>query len=153
METYQIVLFCYTVIVFISYILYVYFKFGILPSISDSYYKENNKALFTLFIWSIAIPLMIIGNSGLMFFAGSFLAFVGAAPAFREELEGKIHVIGAVGGIAFGFASMILDSHQYILPAIMVIFTLFFTLRKIKNHTWWIEIMAFSLNIIGLLIR
>jgi hypothetical protein len=162
METYKLFLLLFTITTFISYITFVWSKFGVLDSISDSYYKINNKALFTLFIWSIAIPVMIIGNTTLMFLAGSFLAFVGAAPAFKEKTEGEVHVIGAVGGILLGFLSLWLDFHMPIFLIIFIIFLLYALPKKlskwldiewlngIKHHTWWVEIAAFILILTGL---
>lgn len=98
-------LWLYTLITALSYLITIVILFGVLKSISQSYYevKGFGKAIFTLFIWSISIPMMIIGSTPLMFFAGALLSFVGAAPAFKEEMEGKVHVIGATGGILIGF--------------------------------------------------
>jgi hypothetical protein len=171
MKNYEICLLIYIIVVFVTYWLFVYFKYGILTSISDSYYRENNKALFTLFIWSIAFPMIILGVSvtPLMFFAGAFLAFVGAAPAFKEEQEGTVHIIGATGGISLGYIAMIVAYHQYYLPAIMGLFAILAVPKKlpkfldkswmkwwtngIPNYTWWIETMAFVLVIINLIIK
>ena len=49
--------------VFISYVSFIWIKYGILPSISDSWYHlpENLKVLFTLFCWGFALPAAIIG--------------------------------------------------------------------------------------------
>lgn len=150
---------------FISFVGYVWKKYGVLKSISDSYYKLSGgrKAWFTLFIWSVAIPFLIIGETPLMFLAGSLLAFVGAAPAFKEELEGKVHVVGATGGIIIGFVSMAFEFKDYLLPAIMLGFLLYALPKRlpkkldkdwingIKNETWWIETTAFILLAFGLL--
>jgi hypothetical protein len=153
MKTYEIILLAYSALIFFAYLFIVYKRFGILPSISSSYYKLKHKAVFTFFIWSIAIPMIIIGSSPLMFWAGAFMAFVGASPAFKHELEGKVHIVGAVGGIVLGFLSMWIEVHLYYLPIIMAVSTLYMTLKPIKNHTWWIEVLAYLLIIVGLVIR
>jgi len=171
MKNYEIFLLIYAITVFVVYWLFVVIKFGVLPSISDSYYKENNKALFTLFIWSIAFPVIILGveKTPLMFFAGAFLAFVGAAPAFKEELERSVHIIGAAGGIILGFLAMIIGYHQYYLPIVMGVFVILALPKRlpkfldkswmkwwtngINNYTWWIETMAFVLIFINLTIN
>lgn len=162
MIEYKLFLLIYTIITFISYLTYVKIKYGILESISASYYKLKYKSLFTLFIWSVSIPCIIIGETPLMFFAGALLSFVGAAPAFRRDMEHDVHMAGAIGGIVLGFTSLLLDFQEYWLIAIMVLFTLYALpkrlpkkydkewLNGIPNHTWWIEVMAFVLIIFGL---
>lgn len=142
----------FTIIVFLTYVIGIYSKFGILKSISESVYHIKHKALFTFFIWGVALPIMIVGSTGLMFMAGAFLAFVGASPMFKEEMEGKVHYVGATGGIALGFAGMILNFGLWPLAVIQGVFTLCAVLFKLKNHTWWIEVLAFILIIIGLII-
>lgn len=160
--TYKLYLMLYATIVFISYVVGVYLKYGVLKSISESYYRIKNKALFTLFIWSVSIPTIIVGETPLLFFAGALLSFVGAAPAFREDVEGKVHVVGATGGIILGFASMAFEFHNYWLAGIMLGFLAFALPKRlpkkldkewingITNYTWWIEIVAFSLLAYGL---
>jgi hypothetical protein len=152
MDTLNIVLLSYVIVVFLSYVIGIWSKFGILNSISESAYHIKNKALFTLFIWSVSIPIMIVGSTGLMFMAGALLAFVGASPMFKEDMEGKVHVVGATGGIMLGFAGMILNFGLWPLAVIQGAFTLGAILFKLKNHTWWIEVLAFILIIAGLVI-
>ena len=140
-------------VVFITYIGSMYLLYDFLPSISDSYYKLPNKWLFPTFISTLAIIFWVVTLTSLMFFACAFLLFVGLAPAFKEDMTDKVHSIGAIGGIALGFASMWVDFGLWYLPWAMVMFSLFAVLIwKIKNHTWWIEIAAFLLIILGLFI-
>jgi hypothetical protein len=74
--------------VFFSYVGFIWKKYRVLVSISQSYYRlpKNLQILFTLFCWGFAFPAMIIGSNGLMFFSGGAICFVGAAAAFQEEL-------------------------------------------------------------------
>lgn len=53
MEQYQISLFLISAVVFLSYYFAIIFKFGVQPSISDSYYKlkDKNQWTFTAAIW------------------------------------------------------------------------------------------------------
>ena len=141
----------YTTVTSLIYLSYIYFKFGVLSSISDSYYKIKEKGLFTIFIWSIAFPVAILGNSFIMMLAAIFLAFVGAAPAFKEDMTEQVHVIGAIGGIILGYIGLIFQYHQLIIPAIFGI--LAFAIRKKKNKTWWTEIAALMGIMIELYIR
>ena len=71
------------------------------PSISDSYYTSG-KWMFTIVMFSesILLSIALIENSRpqfqcLGFVSGAALAFVGAAPHFKEEFEKKIHFSAA----------------------------------------------------------
>jgi surface polysaccharide O-acyltransferase-like enzyme len=149
------ILLSWIVLLFISYVSFILLKYGILDSISESYYKEDkhSKFLFSAFIFGLSIPFMIIGGTTLMILAGLFLSFAGIARAYKEEFAGTVHIIGATGGISLGYASMWIDFHLWYLPIIMGLFALLSTLFKLKYHTWWIEILAFILVIIGLIIK
>lgn len=76
------------ILTFISYIWHIVKNYGILPSISESYYRlsDKQKKLFTFFCWGFAFPTIIIGNSFFLFLAGAGIAFVGAAAAFKSKM-------------------------------------------------------------------
>ena len=139
-------------IIFTSYVIYVWCKFGVLPSISDSFYKNNEKPLFTLAMFGTGLPITIYAEFGLLFFAGAFICLVGAAAAFREDLTAKAHVVGAIGGIILGLLSCLIDYHNWILPAIFINFAGLATVFKLKNITWWVEITALICIVITLFI-
>ena len=105
---YKIISFIIMNVAFWAYVIPMCIKYGIPPSISDSYYKlrRNLQGLFTLSMWGVAIPAIILGveQSGLAFLAGVGIAFVGASPAFKSKdgkhsMEGTIHQIGALIGL------------------------------------------------------
>jgi len=147
----SIILLSISFISFITYIIFIWSKYGILPSISDSFYKTNSRFSFYIFILSVALPLMIAGNTALMFSAGALLTFVGAAASFKEKLTSTVHMIGAIGGISLGFLSMIIDFKLWYLAVIIGVFIIIVNLIKMKNKTWWIEITSFILIMFGLL--
>jgi hypothetical protein len=139
--------------IFTTYILVVYKKFGILKSVSDSYYHIKRKAVFTLVLWSFAIPVSIAASSPIMFFAVAGICFVGAAPAFKGwETESRVHVVGATSGIVLGLVSLWVELGLWYLPCIYAAGFLAIVLLKVKHRTWWIEIMAFYVILIGILI-
>jgi hypothetical protein len=152
-KTIDIILLSYSLIVFTTYLVWIYSKYGILKSVSDSYYHIKHKYVFTLVMWSVAIPMAIVGmdlngDTPLMFFAGSGIAFVGAASAFKDDkITERSHIVGATAGIVLGFVSLWVDFHLWHVCLFMLAFTLFAVLFKIKNHTWWIEIEAFAIII------
>jgi hypothetical protein len=142
--------------VFISYVSWIWTKYGVLPSISDSYYHLPKKLqpLFTLFCWGFSLPAIILGSSGLMFLAGSGIAFVGAAAAFKEKMTMEVHVIGAMTGVIAGQLAIWLQyglwplNIAFLTIAVPLFLTRFIHKGKdgaalCPNRTWWIEIAAF----------
>lgn len=131
-------------LIFLSYVGMIWYRFGVLTSISESYYKlpKKQQVLFTLFCWGFAIPAMILGDSVLMFLAGSAICFVGAASAFKMKQVYYVHAIGAVLGMTLGLVYLLFDEDQYWIATSMVILVL--TLTKSKNFLWWTEIVTFA---------
>jgi hypothetical protein len=143
-------------IIFVGYLIYVYNTVGILKSVSDSYYKVKQPILFILTMMLFPIPMMIVGSTPLMFFSGAFICFVGAAPGItRLEMEERVHVIGATGGIILGTASIWIDLHLWYFAIANALFAIYCSSKfnKIKNHTWWVEIVAFLFMFTTLFIR
>lgn len=139
--------------IFIGYLSFIVIKYGILPSISDSWYKlpRNQQPLFTFFCWGFAMPALIIGveltDNFLMFLAGSGICFVGAAAAFKEKLTKSIHYGGAYCGIICSQLSIAFDFHMYYVNIISVGLMLLILLFRKKlnyNNIWWQEIIAFT---------
>lgn len=129
-----------------AYITYVLLKYGIQPSISDSYYalSKKTKFLFTLALWSFAIPIVIISNNGFLFFSGSFICVVAAAQNFKDKFVGKVHYASAVIGILLGMLALVISYNMYLFPLLFVIISVILKLLKTKNLTWWVEITAIT---------
>lgn len=135
-----------SLLIFTLYVVFIWYKFGIQKSISDSYYrlKGINQAIFTLFIWGSSICLMIAASTTMMFFAGTLICFVGAAPAFKKTMmENTVHIVGASGGFALGFLSII---HEFgfwwlALPAAILAATF---KKSSPYYIWFAEIIGFA---------
>lgn len=76
---------------------------GVPYSISATFYKLQHPYWFLAAMWATAGLLMPValetskpGTDFLAFLACAGMMFVGAAPNFREDLEGKVHMSGAV---------------------------------------------------------
>jgi len=151
--------------VFIGYVSWIWARYGVLPSISNSYYHlpKNLQPIFTLFCWGFSLPAIILGSSGLMFFAGAGIAFVGAAAAFKEKMTMEVHVVGALAGVLFSQLAILIQYGMWPLNLVFLgISAPLFITRFIKkkdgthpcpNRTWWIEILAFLLICIVLGIK
>jgi hypothetical protein len=142
------------VAIFVSYVAFILYRYGVLPSISESWYvlPQNQKALFTLFTWGVGIP-MLFYDSEALFIAGSALTFVGAATQFKTTaaFTKQVHYIGAVVGIVvpllyFGFASK-----NWVPLIAQVVGTAVVMLAKTSNKIWWTEIVAFVCVLTGML--
>lgn len=135
--------------VFVAYLSYILIKYGIQPSISDSYYRLTtaDKWIFTISTWLYVLPLSIAGAQKatdgrylIMILATFLLCIVGVFPDFR--IDKKIHQIGAEGGILLAFIWILTTPVWYVVvPSIIGIFLLY--KWKPKNHTWWIECLAY----------
>lgn len=169
MENYAL---AWSFLIFVSYIIYVVKNFGILPSISDSFYKHKNRVLFAAFIWLTVVPLAYIGMESVWMQAGAgFLCFVGVATNFKKRgitildeygnsfrkqkntVERFFHMYGAMLGFSFAFMAMVFTFHIWSPLIIMASFIIIANLLKIKNRIFWIEIVGFLLLIIGFFIK
>lgn len=143
-------------LVFTSYVLYVCTKYGLPKSISDSYYilKKKHRWVFTLILWGFAVPLIPAGDSLLMVLAVMGIAFVGAAPAFKDfEVERRVHVMGATAGVVLGMVSLWTEHGVWYVTVLYAFMFLVLLINNVKNVIFWIEVLAFYLVIFGLLIE
>jgi hypothetical protein len=143
-----------------TYLIYVAVKYGIQKSISETYYTIGKKGWFTLIIWGMIIPLMIVGieitDSFLIFLGGAAIVFVGASPAFKSEsLEKAVHFISSYLGVGFVILATIFTFNFIILGIVYaILIALTFTQKlKINHHIWWIEISAYLLILIQIIIN
>ena len=146
--------------IFIAYISFIISKYGVQPSISESFYKLQETRLgflFTLFCWGLASLMIFQSNetTPLFFFSAVGLGFVGTATLFKWSgaMTDKVHGAGAGIGIACGLAGLYFEYHMWEPFVGFILATGALLLLKVKNHIWWIEIMAFIAIITGLLLR
>jgi len=147
-------LFFIQVISFVSYMTFITLKFKLLPSISESWYSLNNnsKVLFTLFIWSLSIPMAFYGQTTVLFFiSGIFLSFVGVATMFKTDaLTKKVHYIGAAGGIIFGLLALCSQGIYYPIIVTAIGIVPFLIFKQINNKIMWVEIISATMILAGL---
>jgi hypothetical protein len=142
--------------IFIAYISFIIYRYGVLPSISESWYvlPKGQKFLFTLFIFGMGVP-MLFYDSAVLFLAGSSLTFVGAATEFKstEWIKDEVHYTGAALGITLPLLYFGFNNGLWIPLIAQVVGTIIITLTKTPNKIWWIEILAFVVIMIGLFLR
>lgn len=153
-------------LVFISYNAVVIFKFGVPVSLSDTFYLWNKSKKGLGYIFTIMMLMMTAclmpgwltltetisswshNLTFLPFIAAGSLAFVAAAPAFKDcELEFKIHMTAAYCAAAFAmiWCSVVCYHITWIiLPAwLIIIWAIAYATKTYKTCTvyWW-EIIA-----------
>lgn len=139
------------VLIFTSYVGFLMTKYGVLPSISESYYRLPNKRkyLFILFLWGIGFPTAILGDTLSAFLVLVGLGIVGGASLFKSKVVGIMHYVGATVAIGSAHAYVAVELGYWWLTAIFLIGGAGIVLLKYKNRTWWVELLAFATAIIG----
>lgn len=147
--TTNLILLAIAATIFFSYTYgYVYRTVGILKSISDSVYHVKQPILFqlTMMIFPIffMVPALNTAQFWLQeftgFWAGGLIVLVGVASCIKKgnELEERLHVIGATGGILLG--TIYVATFGWIFMTIAILFTLFvmycYFLPKIKDSIY-----------------
>lgn len=146
---------------FIVYVVFIMIMFkGPLPSISDSWYnlKDMGGVWYSLFTWFCFIigGLMLFqtdGTTPIFLISGAGFTIVGAASMFKSSdyWTNRIHFIGAIVGILGGFMGLGIERSMWIPMIICSTGCLIMIPLKIKNLTWWIEILSFICIGVGLL--
>ena len=149
------------IISILQIVIFVLIKFGILPSISDSWYELTAiggvwYSLFTWFCFGLGILMFFQtnGSTVLFFISGAGLSFVGAATMFKSSdyWTPKIHFGGAITGIFGALIGIGIERNLWIPAAVWAVGTILIEIFKIRNSTWWVEVLAFSCIGLGLLL-
>ena len=133
--------------IIVIYLAYIFIRYGIQPSISNSYYALGNKEkpLFTLALWGFAIPIIIVANTPIMFIGASFICVVGATQNFKIKSEGLVHSISAVIGIGLGIASLFFEFKTPLTAIAIILSGIALYVFNAKNKVLWVEIIALSM--------
>ena len=153
--TTQLIALNVSLLTFTTFILYVLIKYGQQRSVSAYYYKVH-PALFSTVLFIFAISAIIAGSSLLIFFAGSGICLVAAAPNYRFKSEGDVHYAAAVSGILFGSIALVIWGYWYlVLPMMVVLIIIQLSLNNndADGRTFWQEVIAFSSIELGILLH
>ena len=144
-----------------AYIAYAVKVCGIPWSISDTYYQlekhGRNKWLFQIAMILpsfLLLPAWLECSSEniqfLAFLSCGGLIFVGAAPCFKLELDGKVHYTGTV---VSGLSAIlwIIFSGMWYIPLITFAVAVYLII-KYKNWMFWVECAAFLSTYIAVLL-
>lgn len=143
-------------IIFMLFITFLIIKFnGPISSISNSWYllTGKSKILFILFCFSLGILMLFQSAPSILFFlSGSALSFVGITCTFKDNwITPHIHSGCAAICIILALLGIGIELHNWIPLLVCVVSGIAIKLSKVKNGTFWIEILAFLTIISGLL--
>jgi hypothetical protein len=151
--------------IFVFYNTWIWKRYGILPSMSASYYKlkedkrlgKHGKTLFLAFCWSLGALMLAVSSMyymydavGFLFASGAGLIFTGTAAAFEEEMTGVVHYTGATVSIGAAFVGLWLIAGLWPIGAVFLLVSGVFYMLKLKNIILWMEYLAFALSVFGL---
>jgi len=150
------------ILIFVSYITFIVLKFGVLPSISESWYRLRDLggvwySLFTWFCWGLGFLMFFQTNNiapYLFFLSGVGLTAVGTATMFKlsDDIQPYIHFVGALIGILGALIGIGVERSNWIPLLMFILISLVLTFTVEKNRTWWIEMSAFTCIGMGLLL-
>ena len=142
------------VFVFLWYVSFIVTNYGILPSISDSWYKlpKREKLYFTLFVWGLSIPMLLYGNLW-FFLSGVGFGFVGAATQFKlnDKFTPIFHFAGASLGIFAALSGIGYIYNNWAPMILFILFSIVMIIFNLKKLIWWLEILAFTMVVWGLI--
>lgn len=140
-------------VVFIGYLIYLIKYYGVLKSISHSYSLISEPTLYVLAMFGFALPIMLLSTATpLMIVAGFGILIASATAGGRTKFEVIIHRIGAEVGQLIACISMWLDFNMWYLSVAFVLFAILSLIIKYKAHIWWIEVSAFAMIFIGMIL-
>lgn len=172
----NLILVLISLLLFLAYNISILAKFGIPPSLSQSYYllngvKKNLGFLFTGMMLSMAFTLLpawlelgeVISSwstylNPLAFFTCAAIAFVGAAPAFRScPLESKVHTIAAMTAAVCAVTWCLVTCWQIMYVPLLtagVVAVIGWLTKSWKSASvYWLEMMAFGATFITVLVE
>lgn len=152
-----------SLILLTSYIVYAVKVIKAVPwSISDTYYQlEKRNRPKWLFQFAMIVPAMLLlpawldcspeGIQFLAFLSCGGLMFVGVAPCFKLELDGKVHYIatGVCGASAILWTCLV---GLWYIPLICLI-TAGYLIYRYSKPMFWVEMAVFVSTYLSVLIK
>lgn len=119
-------------------------KFGVPYSYSKTYYLTGEKAILSVFLWTVALSIFLTTSSMWFQLAAASVAFVGFAPDYNDDnFETRVHFIFSYLAIILCLIGMIFDYGNIWMAAGFAGLAVSLRLMRIKNSTFWIELVFF----------
>lgn len=139
---------------FTAYLTYAISVIKDIPwSISDTYYQLGKRARPKwLFQLAMIVPAMVLlpawldasteNTQFLAFLSCAGLMFVGSAPCFKLEVEGKVHYVATTICGLSAVSWMVVTGYYYI-PLTLILISVVLMLRY-KRWMFWLEVALFA---------
>lgn len=133
-----------SIIAFTLIVGFILYKFGLIDSISSSFYllPDKYKDYFTYGLWLFSVPIMVASTSFWQFMSGLGICYVGAAAAYKQSIVGKVHVFGVLTSIVSGLVHLTLSGYIFTVPLYLVIIIPIMNYVK-KGRVFIVEIVSF----------
>lgn len=134
--------------VFISYVSFIWIRYGVQKSISDSYYRlpEKSKYLFTYFCWGFAFPAAILAHNIWITPAAMLICLVGVARDFKNIKVLKFfHMFAAYTGVLLSQIGIWVYYDMWYLTISFIIISGTLYILNVKNKIFWVELLAFGM--------
>ncbi len=143
-------------VIFTGYLVFILKRFGIIPSISDSYYHlEYSKRGTGLYfsVWCSLVTLFILPPSlgvcnswyeqvaSVLMCVG--LIFVGAVPAFKKQRHNIYHIAGTILSTLSVLFLTIYWGYWYLIPSTLIPFSILQWRTKKLDIVLWLEVACF----------
>lgn len=144
-------------VVFVSYVAYIWIKYGAQKSISQSYYNlpTNKRWVFSVFILGFTLPLALLATfNNLVYLPIGAWLVSGVAVTCNlnnSKFTKVVHMIMAIGGIVFSLFSLWYECEIW-QPSIYMLIASVCCLFMTKKPIWWIEIFGFVSIILGYIV-
>lgn len=145
-----------SLLIFVVYLIFSLRYIGHVPaSLSETFYLIGKaRHCFTAMMFSIAVTLLPAmlnitpeSRQFLAFLALSAICFVGAAPNFKDEFEGKVHKTSAVIAAVCGLLWVVFATDAWpmiILSVFCASMAAFRTNTARTSRVFWLEMIAFG---------
>lgn len=141
-------LFILMLTVFFSYVGFIWIRYGVQKSISDSYYRLPQKFnyLFTLFCVGFAFPAAMLASNLWITPAAMLICLVGVARAFKDnKVWYYAHMFAAYTAVGLSQIGIWVYYDMWYLTISFIIISGTLYILNVKNKIWWIEILAFGM--------
>lgn len=142
-------------LVFFTYVGFIYNRYGVLQSISHSTYKLEGESRwwFLAFLWILGILNLIQGMEVYGFLTTAGLLFTGITIDHKSSGAHTdiVHYVGASVAILSALIGLVVLHGMWLAP-ILVLASIPFIWNR-EDFIWWIEIVAMIVIIGGYLMR
>lgn len=148
------------------YVSYILIKYGILKSISISYYSlpKNKRWVFQLFMWSLGLGIAASGYSICLIASGACFCIVGTTPTIKDTKKRWIpilHSISSITGMILLIIGLSILYNPYLIAFFIVLYMAILLAEyfesnnnnNVNSSLFWIEVITILLYVVLMFIK